>query len=124
EYEADDRGRSEDRDHDGLGDHLVALRLEDTIALVAEPVERQFEPTRGELLAEGRPYPGRSKRSEHMLPVEAVALEDEDVLHGDEVAFVATDLTDLRDLARAVLHALDIDNEVDRGSHLLADGAE
>src|SRR5919198_1671181 len=103
---------------------LVPVRLEGGLGVVTEPVQRKVETARGELLAERRPDAGRAERAEDALAVEAVPLEDEEVLHRDEVALVAADFADLRDLARAVLHALDVHDEIDRGRDLLADGAE
>src|SRR5439155_4376868 len=77
-----------------------------------------------ELLAEARADAGRPELAEHALTVESLALEDEQILHGDELAFVAPDLTDLRDLAGTVLHPLDVHDKVDGRDHLLADRAQ
>src|SRR5438477_4512355 len=48
-------------------------------------------------------------------------LEDEHVLHDDDVAFHALDLGDVDDLARPVLEPALLDDQVDRGRDLLAD---
>ena len=50
-------------------------------------------------------------------------LEDEDVLHGDDVALHAGDLRNGGDLARAVRQARDLHDELDGRRDLLADGA-
>ena len=52
---------------------------------------------------------------------ERVDLELEDVLHRDHVRLHPLDLHDRRHAPRAVLEALDVDDHVERGGHLLAD---
>src|SRR3954447_16807893 len=52
----------------------------------------------------------------HDLPFgDARLLEDEDVLHHDDVAFHALDFGDVGDLARAVLESALMDDQVDGG---------
>ena len=55
--------------------------------------------------------------------VDAAAVEDENVLQGDHVAFHAGDFGDGDDFARAVGEARDLDDGVDGVRDLLADGA-
>ena len=57
-----------------------------------------------------------STRSSSPMPV---ALKDEDVLHGDDVAFHADDLRDLHHLAGAVAEAAHLNDQVDRARDLL-----
>ena len=49
---------------------------------------------------------------------------EEDVLEGDHVALHPLDLGDVGDVARAVLEAGLVHDQVDRGGDLLADGAD
>ena len=55
---------------------------------------------------------------------DARLLEGEDLLHDDDVAFHALDLGDAGDPACAVLEAGLVDDEVDSGGDLLADGPQ
>src|SRR6188474_285764 len=51
-------------------------------------------------------------------------LEDEHVLHDDDVAFHALDLGDVDDLTGPVLETALLDDEVDRRGDLLTDGPQ
>src|SRR5437773_5447069 len=97
----------------------VSVRLGDAVTLIPEPVQRELKPTRAELVAEGGADARRPQRAEHTLPIETFALEYEEILHSDQVAFVTANLADLRDLSRAVLHPLHIDDKVDGRHDLL-----
>ena len=59
--------------------------------------------------------------AEHVaLLVDAAPLEREQLGHRDDVAFHAVDLLHAHHAAPAVLHALDLDDDVDRGGDLRA----
>src|SRR5215475_4976139 len=89
-----------------------------------EDVVREVDALRFELLDELRPDAGRLEPALDLAVDHAGLLEDEHVLHDDGVAFHALDLGDVRDLAGAVLEAGLVDDQVDRGRDLLADGAD
>ena len=73
---------------------------------VLEELHRQLHARRGDALAALRPDAGGAEAaSDFAAGVDAGALEHEDVLHRDHVAFHAGDLGDLRHAARAVGHA-------------------
>src|SRR5438034_1906548 len=98
----------------------VSVGLGDAVTLIPEPVQRELKPTREELVAEGGADARRPQRAEHALPIETFALEYEEILHSDQVAFVTANLADLCDLSHAVLHPLHIDDKVDGRHDLLA----
>src|SRR5213594_649387 len=104
----------------GCGNTSVSVGLGAAVAVVSEPVQGKLEATREELVAEGGANARGPQRAEHALPIETVALEHEEILHRDQVALVTPHLADLRDLSRAVLHPLHIDDQVDRGHDLLS----
>src|SRR5579872_3657588 len=54
---------------------------------------------------------------------DALLLEDENLLHADDVLFHAGDLGDAGDLAGAIALAGNLDDDIERGGDLLADGA-
>ena len=56
------------------------------------------------------------------IAVHAVLFELEDVLHGDDVALHALHLGDVGDFARAAGESSGLDDDVDGGRELLADG--
>ena len=55
---------------------------------------------------------------------DARLLEHEHVLHDDDITLHALDLGDVDDLARPVLEARLLDDEIDRRGDLLADGPQ
>src|SRR5205085_10693015 len=76
-----------------------------------------------ELLAELRSDARRAEATLHLSVDKRGLLEHEDVLKDDRFALHPLDLGDVRDLARAVLEAADLDDDVERRCHLLADRA-
>ena len=68
--------------------------------------------------------PGRLEAALDLALDDAGLLEDEHVLHDDDVAFHALDLGDVDDLAGPVLEPALLDDQVDRRGDLLADGAD
>src|SRR4029079_1994792 len=90
---------------------------------VAEEARRQMDAHHLELLDELRPDACRLEPALDLSFDDARLLEDEDVLHDDDVAFHALDLGDVRDLPGPVLEAGLVDDQVDRRRDLLADGA-
>src|SRR5437868_12123338 len=95
-------------------------------ALVAEAEEarRQVDPHDLELLDELRADAGRLQATLDLALDDAGLLEDEDVLHDDDVAFHPLDLGDVDDLPGPVLEAALLDDQVHRRGDLLADGAD
>src|SRR5262245_28623716 len=91
---------------------------------VAEEARRQMDAHHLELLDELRPDARRLEPALDLAFDDTGLLEDEDVLHDDDVAFHALDLGDVDDLPGPVLEAALLDDEVDRGGELLADGAD
>ena len=71
----------------------------------------------------GRTPVARNRPIDLAFRVHAGALEQEDVLHRDDVLLHAGDLGDRRHLARAVGHARDLHDDVDGRGDLLAHGA-
>src|SRR3970040_346066 len=67
---------------------------------------------------------GRLQPALDLAVEDARLLEDEDVLHDDDVALHPLDFGDVGDLAGAVLEPRLVDDEVDRRGDLLADGAD
>ena len=90
----------------------------------AEEAGRQVDALRLELLDELRPDAGRLEAALDLAVDDAGLLEDEHVLHDDDVTFHALDLGDVGDLARAVLEAGLVDDQVHGRGDLLADGAQ
>ena len=83
---------------------------------------RQRHAGGGEPLAALRPDPGGAEPADHLaVRADAGLLEQEDLLHGDDVAFHAGDFGDGRHLARAVGHARHLDDQVDGRRDLLPD---
>ena len=80
---------------------LLAATLVDE----AEESGREVDAHDLELLDELRPDAGRLEAALDLAFDDAGLLEDEDVLHDDDVAFHALDLGDVGDLAGAVLEA-------------------
>src|SRR6185312_157865 len=76
-------------------------------SLVREPEEarRQVDAHDLELLDELGPDPGRLQPALDLALDDAGLLEDEHILHHDDVTFHPLDLGDVRDLARAVLES-------------------
>src|SRR6185436_21094553 len=95
-------------------------------SLVREPEEARWQVDAHdlELLDELGPDPGRLQPSLDLALDDAGLLEDEHVLHDDDVAFHALDLGDVDDLPGPVLEAALLDDEVDRRGDLLADGPQ
>src|SRR6185312_7665118 len=87
----------------------------------AEEAGRQVDAHDLELLDELGPDPGRLEPALDLALDHAGLLEDEHVLHDDDVAFHALDLGDVDDLPGPVLEAALLDDEVDRRGDLLAD---
>src|SRR5919106_6182934 len=100
--------------------------IEPSPALVreAEETRRQVDAHDLELLDELGPDPGGLEAPLDLALDDAGLLEDEHVLHDDDVAFHALDLSDVDDLPRPVLETALLDDEVDRGGHLLTNGAQ
>src|SRR6476660_4858662 len=94
--------------------------------LVGEPEEsgREIDPHDLELLDELRPDAGRLEPALDLAFDDTGLLEDEDVLHDDDVTFHALDLGDVDDLPGPVLEAALLDDQVNRRGDLLADGAQ
>src|SRR4029077_3059832 len=92
--------------------------------LVGEPEEsgREIDSHHLELLDELRPDAGRLEPALDLAFDDPGLLEDEHILHDDDIAFHTLDLGDVHDLAGAVLEAGLLDDEVDRGGDLLAGG--
>src|SRR6202008_3581970 len=90
----------------------------------AEEARGQMDAHHLELLDELRPDPGRLQAALDLALDNARLLEDEHVLHDDDVAFHALDLGDVDDLPGPILEAALLDDEVDRRGDLLADGAD
>src|SRR5688500_7077014 len=90
----------------------------------AEDVRREMDAHHLELLHELRPDPGRLEAALDLALDDARLLEDEHVLHDDDVALHALDLGDVRDLPGPVLEARLVDDEVHRRGDLLAEGAD
>src|SRR3954466_98082 len=87
---------------------------------VHEQARRQVDALDLELLDELGPDPGRLQPALDLPFGDARLLEDEDVLHDDNVAFHALDFRDVRDLAGAVLETALVDDQVDCRRDLLA----
>src|SRR6186997_1595261 len=90
----------------------------------AEEARRQVDAHDLELLDELGPDPGRLQPSLDLALDDSGLLEDEHVLHDDDVAFHALDLGDVDDLPGPVLEAALLDDEIDRRGDLLADGPQ
>src|SRR5688500_9386583 len=90
----------------------------------AEEARRQVDAHDLELLDELGPDPGRLEATLDLALDDARLLEHEHVLHDDDVALHALDLGDVDDLPGPVLEAALLDDQVDRGGHLLADGPQ
>src|SRR5205823_14400858 len=90
----------------------------------AEDVRRQVDTRRVELLDKLGANPGRSQPALNLALDDGGLLEHEDVLHDDHVALHPLYLGDVHDLARAILEAVLVDDEVDSGRDLLADGLQ
>src|SRR6476659_576793 len=86
----------------------------------AEQAGREVDAHDLELLDELGPDPGRLEPALDLALDHAGLLEDEHVLHDDDVAFHALDLGDVDDLPGPVLEAALLDDEVDRRGDLLA----
>src|SRR5262245_29784881 len=91
---------------------------------VAEEARRQMDAHHLELLDELRPDARRLEPALDLAFDDTGLLEDEHVLHDDDVAFHALDLGDVDDLPGPVLQAALLDDEVDRRGDLFADGAD
>src|SRR2546426_7968905 len=85
----------------------------------AEDAVRQMDAHRLERLDEPRADAGRLQAALDLAVDDAALLEHEDVLHDDRVTLHALDLGDVHDLARAVLEAGPVDDEIDRRADLL-----
>src|SRR3989442_12355066 len=90
---------------------------------LAEDVRRELDAGGVELRHELRADAGGPQAADDLAVDVAGLLEDEDVLHDDDLAFHALYLGDRHDLARSVLEPGDLDDEVHGGGDLLADGA-
>src|SRR5690349_13944598 len=107
-----------------MGRKFTVLRPPRRLVGEAEEARRQVDAHDLELLDELRPDPGRLEASLDLALDDAGLLEDEHVLHDDDVAFHALDLGDVHDLPGPVLEAALLDDEVDCGGDLLADGPQ
>src|SRR5207245_11707046 len=74
-----------------------------------------------ELLREPRTDARGPQLADHLTVDVGGLLEDEHVLQDDRVALHALDLGDVDDLARAVLEARDLDDQIERARDLLTD---
>src|SRR3954464_8225453 len=94
--------------------------------LVGEPEEsgRKIDAHDFELLDELRPDARRLQPALDLAFDDTGLLEDEHVLHDDDVAFHPLDLGDVDDLPGPVLEAALLDDEVDGRGDLLAEGAD
>src|SRR5438105_13240527 len=90
----------------------------------AEDVRRHVDAHDLELLDELGADPGGLEATLDLALDDARLLEDEDVLHDDDVAFHALDFGDVGDLPRAVLEPALVDDQVHGRRDLLADGAD
>src|SRR6478752_230326 len=113
-------GDAGERERDGLHGQVSFRRL----VREAEEARRQVDAHDLELLDELRPDPGRLEPALDLALDDAGLLEDEDVLHDDDIAFHALDLGDVDDLPGPVLEAALLDDEVHRGRDLLPDGPQ
>src|SRR6476646_748055 len=90
----------------------------------AEAARRQVDAQHLELLDERGTEAGRLEAAMDLALDDTGLLEDEHVLHDDDVAFHALDLGDVDDLPGPVLQAALLDDEVDGRGDLLADGPQ
>src|SRR6478752_7196454 len=90
----------------------------------AEEARRQMDAHHLELLDELRSDAGRLEAALDLAFDDTGLLEDEDVLHDDDVAFHPLDLGDVDDLPGPVLQTALLDDQVDGRGDLLADGAD
>src|SRR4029078_5909678 len=90
----------------------------------AEEARWQVDAHDLELLDELGPDPGRLQPSLDLALDDAGLLEDEHVLHDDDVAFHALGLGDVDDLPGPVVEGALLDDEVDGRVDLLADGPQ
>src|SRR5688572_12071469 len=90
----------------------------------AEEARRQVDAHDLELLDELGPDAGRLQAALDLAVDDAGLFEHEHVLHDDDVAFHALDLGDVDDLPGPVLEATLLDDQVDGGGDLLADGPQ
>src|SRR3954451_8678900 len=89
----------------------------------AEEARRQMDAHHLELLDELGADAGRLGAALDLAFDDPGLLEDEDVLHDDDVAFHPLDLGDVDDLPGPVLEAALLDDQVHSRGNLLADGA-
>src|SRR3990172_1180788 len=118
----EDRHRGDGGDDDGHAVH----RAQPFPDLVREPEEAlgQVDALDFETVYELGADAGRLEATLDLAVEDAGLLEDEDVLHDDDITFHALDLGDVGDLAGAVLEARLVDDEIDRRGDLLPDGAD
>src|SRR3954471_536332 len=90
----------------------------------AEEARRQMDAHHLELLDELGADAGRLEATLDLALDDSRLLEDEYVLHDDDVAFHPLDLGDVHDLPRAVLETALLDDQVDSRRDLFADGAD
>src|SRR2546423_2985825 len=88
----------------------------------AEDVRRHVDAHDLELLDELGPDAGRLQAALDLAFDDTGLLEDEDILHDDDITFHTLDFGDVGDLAGAVLEAALQDDEVDGRRDLLTDG--
>src|SRR5678816_811684 len=87
-----------------------------------EQIRRKLRSRRNEALAALRAHAGGAETARHpALLIEAGALEHEDVLQRDHVAFHSRDLGHLRDVALAVGLTGNLNDQVDGRSDLITD---
>src|SRR5438105_3293326 len=87
--------------------------------VIAEQVRRQVNVRRLELFDKLGADTGWLHASHDFATLDAGLLEDEHVLHDDDVAFHALYFRDRRELARSVLKARLLDNQFYSGRYLL-----
>ena len=118
-----DRERRDAGDGEGQGVHECSL-LQPARSWRHEEAGRQVDALDLELLDELGPDAGRLEPALDLALDDARLLEHEHVLHHDHITLHALDLGDVGDPSRAVLQTCLVDDEVDRGRDLLADGAD
>src|SRR4029078_8025479 len=97
------------------------VRSPSVLVREAEETRRQVDGHDLEILDELRPDPGRLQPALDLALDDTGLLEDEHVLHDDDVAFHALDLGDVDDLPGPVLEPALLDDPVDRRGDLLPD---
>src|SRR5919112_5435561 len=97
----------------------------DRSAPVAEEARWERDPAALELVQEARPKSRRAQSADdRAIRLDAVDLELEQLRQRDDLGLHPPHLGDRGDAARAVLHPLDVDDEIERRGDLLPDGLD